>query len=147
MNNLVLNKKVFIASLLLILSIALTLTGCESSEDIHGKWYAQDAKGNNITIEFTKDKAIIDGEEYSLEQNATGVRNNTRYFGIKIDEKIFSVVFPDKEDKKTAIMMIPNTSDPFEDSKVSEYLKGRMEYALSKDKHPNYWEYAKKYLH
>ncbi|MFL0252823.1 hypothetical protein ACJDT4_20655 [Clostridium neuense] len=129
-------NKITLLVLGLVLSL-LILDGCSGSKSIQGTWKVQDGSGENSTMVFKDKKVTVDGKTFDYTQNAVGTKNGVNYYGIKQDNKNYTIVFPDK-DKNIAIMIEPDSTD--------NYLQGKMLYAMNKIKQPNYKEYAKKYL-
>jgi hypothetical protein len=102
-----------------------------------GTWYVQNSEGQNSTINFMDKKIVIDDDEYDYTQNAVGIENGIRYYGIVQNGKHYSIIFPEK-DKNIALMIKPNSTD--------DYLQGTLIFAMNKNDAPNFNSYAKKYI-
>lgn len=129
------NKIIFL--LLGLVMTLIVLVGCSGSKSLQGKWKVQDASGDNSTIIFTEKKVTVDGQTYNYTQNAVGTQNGTNYYGITQNGKVYSIVFPNKNEE-VALMIEPDSTD--------NYLKGKLLYAMNKKRTPDYNSYVKKYL-
>lgn len=66
-----------------------------------------------------------------------GTQNGASYYGITQNGKVYSIIFPDKNED-VALMIEPDSTD--------NYLKGKLLYAMNKKTTPDYNSYVKKYL-
>ncbi|MFC3931396.1 hypothetical protein ACVR0S_02155 [Streptococcus dentapri] len=129
-------KKVFVVLTFLAVSL-LFLTACGiKKEDLQGKWKAQDAQGNDVTIDFKKDKIKLDGDSISYKVNGKGNENGNRYITFTSGGEYFTAFFPEK-DNKTALLLKTDGEDD---------LKGEVYFAMSKSEQPDYDKYVKKYM-
>lgn len=111
------------------------LTRCKGSEDIQGKWYAENSEGKEIVINLTDETITFssDGSDdwnVPYKQTGTGFKNNVSYKKIEFDDKSYSFVFPDKKDKDNAVILIPYDED--------EATEGMIYWVLSKSDFPDY---------
>ncbi|KXT85441.1 glycosyltransferase [Streptococcus panodentis] len=127
----------FLSACLLLLSACSLLSGGQSDR-LQGDWKAQTGDGSNSTIHFAKDKVTVNGEEFDYKQKSVKQKGGVTYYQIEQNGKNYSVIFPEKDDDQTAIMIEPDSAE--------DDLYGTMLYAMNKKKTPNYQEYAKKYL-
>lgn len=114
------------------------LTGCKGSEDIQGKWYAENSEGKEIVINLTDESITFSSEESDdwnvpYKQTGTGFKNNAGYKTITFDDNRYSFVFPDKKDKDNAVILIPYDND--------EATEGTIYWVLSKNDFPDYNKY------
>lgn len=119
------------------LGFLLFLTGCKGSKQIQGTWKAQDSAATNVTITISKDTIKIGKETYDYTQNVVGVKNSYRYYGLKINKKMYSLIIPEKK-KDVALLLQPDSED--------NYLLGSLVYAMNKKSQPDYKEYVNEYL-
>ena len=126
-------------TLLLVISLGLALlvlAACGLKKaDLQGKWYVQDATGQNATINFSDKSFTMDGDEQGYKVTGKGFENSVRYLLVKIDGDDYTVAFLEK-DKKTSALIKTDGDKP---------LKGRIALFLSKSEKPDYEKYAKKY--
>lgn len=100
---------------------ALLLVGCKPSDKYVGDWYALAGNGDEVMIDFSKDKTMtITGDDYEetheINQNATGFQNSIRYFRIEIDGANHYVVFEQSKDEDNAkFIRQTNMANDFED--------------------------------
>ncbi|MER2174803.1 MAG: hypothetical protein ABS911_09005 [Carnobacterium sp.] len=114
------------------------LTGCKGSEEIQGKWYAENSEGKEIVINLTDESITFssDGSDdwnVPYKQTGTGFKNNVSYKKIELDDNSYSFVFPDKKDKDNAVILIPYNED--------EATEGTIYWVLSKSDFPDYNTY------
>ena len=119
------------------LSFLLLLTACKGSKQIQGTWKAQDAAGSNKTITISKTTIKIGEETYDYTQNVVGIKNSSRYYVLKINKQMYSLIFPEKKND-IALLLQPDSDD--------NYLLGSLIYAMNKKEEPDYKEYAAEYL-
>lgn len=100
----------------------ILLVACKPSDKYVGDWYAISGIGEEVMVNFSKEKKMsvtIDGKEdesHDIEQTATGIHNNIRYFKLDIKEHNFYVVFEDSKDEKNAkFIKQTNDADDFVD--------------------------------
>lgn len=100
---------------------ALLLVGCKPSDKYVGDWYALASNGDEVVINFSKDKTMtITGDDYEetheINQNATGFQNSISYFRIEIDGANHYVVFEQSKDEDNAkFIRQTNMANDFED--------------------------------
>lgn len=131
------NKKLVVFLVMCVLT--LSLTGCKASDSYQGKWFATMGNGEECEIEFsektmtiTKDGQVV--EEQNFKQNQTGFKNNVSYYGIQAENgQSYSIVFPNKKEKKNAVFVEPTSSD--------EPTDGSILYALDRNDYPDYSQY------
>ncbi|MCD6632208.1 glycosyltransferase [Lactococcus cremoris] len=129
-------KKLLLMVFGLVLMLSL-LTGCKGSKNIQGTWHVQNGDERNLTLKFTDKKVTIEGDEYKYTQNAIGIENGIRYYGIEENGKNYSIIFPEK-DKNIALMIEPESTD--------NYFRGTLIFAMNKKENPSYSEYAERYI-
>lgn len=86
------------------LSFLLFLTACKGSKQIQGTWKAQDSAGTNVTITISKNTFKVDDETYDYIQNIVGIKNSSRYYVLKINKQMYSLIFPEKK-KDVALLL------------------------------------------
>ena len=121
-------------SLLIPLSI---LAGCNSKQNLKGKWNVQDSNHEYTTVTFTDKKVSVNGQEAEYKQVEVGFKNNVQYIVIEMEGKKYSIIFPDA-DKNIAVLLQPTSED--------NYLEGTMILAMNRKEKPNYDKYAKNYI-
>lgn len=127
-----------LATGLCLLFSLFILTACGGSKTIQGTWNAQDANGSKHTVDFQEKIVLFDGVSYNYSLTEQGTTSKgVAYYGFKLDGREYSLVFPEKGDDKTAVILLLDSAD--------DYLTGDIYYALSKDDSVSYQEYAKKY--
>lgn len=117
------------------------MASCSGSKNIQKKWKAEDAVNKVFSIEF-KDKEMIvsnenETEKLAYKQNAVGVSNGIKYYGITVNNQSYSVIFPEKGNEELALLMRISGDD---------YLDGTLVYAMNTKEQPDYKEYAVKFL-
>lgn len=128
--------KIAIALFVLALSFFLPV-GRSGSAKIRGKWKTQTSDGENIEMDFKRWSVFLNDDEYYYEQNASGIEDGVRYYGIEIDDEPFSIIFPGK-DRNVAMMIKPDTED--------SHISGFFIFAMHRKTQPKYEEYGKKYI-
>lgn len=117
------------------------MASCSGSKNIQKKWKAEDAANNVLSIEF-KDKEMIVSNDSTTEklpykQNAVGVSNGIKYYGITVKNQAYSVVFPEKGNEDLALLMRISGDD---------YLDGTVVYAMNTQEQPSYKDYVVQFL-
>ena len=123
---------------LLLLSLLIPLfilAGCNSKQNLKGKWNVQDSNHEYTTVTFTDKKVSVNGQEAEYKQVEVGFKNNVQYIVIEMEGKKYSIIFPDA-DKNIAVLLQPTSED--------NYLEGTMILAMNRKEKPNYDKYAKK---
>lgn len=124
------------------LCLTVTLSACTKEKKMIGQWQASDAFDQKIDMAVTDNKITITVGKKTKEmsyKNSTAVdKNNIKHFSFDINKQPYSIVFPEHKDSKTALF-IKNTSS-------EEPYSGALVYAINRDQHPNYLEYAKNYF-
>ena len=123
----------------MVVVLALTLlASCKPSDKYVGDWLAISADGENVKINFSKEKTITVSDEagneenYELNQTGTGFQNNVSYYRVEIDSLSHYIVFEDKKDESNAILVKQtNVASDFED------LVGDVIYTMNRDSYPD----------
>lgn len=113
------------------------LVSCKPSDKYTGDWYAVGAGGNQVEINFSKEKVMTfrdeDGNEevYDINQTATGIQNSTRYFRVEIEGANHYVIFENNKDEDNAqLVRQTNHASDFED------VVGDIIYLMNRDDFP-----------
>jgi len=93
---------------LLLLSLLIPLfilAGCNSKQNLKGKWNVQDSNHEYTTVTFTDKKVSVNGQEAEYKQVEVGFKNNVQYIVIEMEGKKYSIIFQenlnfDEEKKK-----------------------------------------------
>lgn len=127
----------FIKRGFVLLVLAALLAGCKPSDKIVGEWYARSNTGEEVKIDFSKEKimGIQDSdnqeEQLAISQTSTGFINEVRYFGIDIEGEKHYVVFENKKDEDNAILIKQtNHASDFED------VVGDIIYIMNRNRFP-----------
>ncbi|WP_322809602.1 hypothetical protein [Carnobacterium maltaromaticum] len=113
----------------LVLIMLPVLVSCKVSKDYQGEWFALDGLEKQVKLDFSeKELKISDGNRYSLSQYGIGVANSMHYFQIKIDDEKYSLIYPDKKDKDTALVVKPDDED--------KPLEGKILFKMNRNKYP-----------
>lgn len=100
------------------------LASCKVSKDYQGEWFALDGLGNQVKLNYTeKELKTNDGKKYELSQYGTGLENGMKYYQIKIDNDKYTFIYPEKNDKDTAVVVKPDDED--------KPLKGKILFKVS----------------
>lgn len=123
-----------IITLVFSLCVVVVLSGCQGSKEIQGQWYAVDYDETQMMITIDEETISFDveGEEetkFSYKQVGLGFKNNQSYKKIEFDNKAYTFVFPDKEDKENGLII---------QSDKGESLKGLLYWKVSKNDYPTY---------
>ena len=108
-------KKIILLFVINVIAL-VALTGCDTSDKLVGTWHSLDAD-NKIGKVIIEDNAIIiNGIKFKTSQNAIGIHNGLQYYGIQLHEfndrkKLISIIFPKKEEKDKAIILVPNDEE------------------------------------
>src|SRR5699024_11084789 len=84
---------------------------CKPSDKYAGKWFAISDSGDEVTIDFLKDKTmtITDDDRnekvYDISQTSVGIQNSVGYYRVEIDGKSHYVVFENRKDESNAILI------------------------------------------
>ena len=120
-----------------VIAIAL-LVSCKPSDKYVGDWLAVSQDGEQVNINFSKEKVMTitdevgDEEIYELNQTGTGFQNNVGYYHIKIDNLSHYVIFENRKDESNAILVKQtNVASDFED------LVGDIIYTMNRDSYPD----------
>lgn len=106
------------------------LVSCKVSKDYQGEWFALDGAGKQVKLEYSeKELKIIDGNKYELSQFGTGVENNMKYYQIKIDKDKYALIYPDKKDMESAVVIKPNNED--------KPLEGKILFKMNRKTYPD----------
>lgn len=120
----------------------LVLSGCGGGKDIQGKWYIQRSDGSTGTMTVTDKTIDLGGKVDKYVVSAKGFKNQVWYYvlqeSLKSNSRMIVIVFPEKGDKNTALIIKPDNKD--------NYLKGTMIWAMHREKTPDYQEFANKYM-
>lgn len=114
-------KKVKVVVTGLFVVASLLLTSYRGSKSIQGTWQAQEGDGDLVTLEFTENKVIVDGQEADYKKAGFGIQNGVHYVLIEQAGDDYTIIFPDKKDDKIAMMIEPYSAD--------ESLEGAVLYA------------------
>lgn len=134
-------KKILLVTCL-CLGVVFSLSGCKmlssASEKIEGKWKVADSYNQKGTIEI-KDDTITDltKKKFKLKVVSKGFVNKIHYVGIKIDDKLYSVVFPKKDNENIAFLIKVDDED--------KMVVGKVIYAMNRNELPSYTDYVNKY--
>lgn len=107
--------------MLLLMVVLVLLVSCKPSDKYVGDWYAVSSSGDEVMINFSKEKkmTITDGDQietYEINQTATGILNNVRYFRIEIDGLNHYVIFEQSKDEDNAkLLQQTNYANDFQD--------------------------------
>ena len=105
------------------------LASCKVSKDYQGEWFALDGLGNQVKLNYTeKELKTNDGKKYELSQYGTGLENGMKYYQIKIDNDKYTFIYPEKNDKDTAVVVKPDDED--------KPLKGKILFKMNKNAYP-----------
>lgn len=114
----------------------ILLTACKPSDKYVGSWYALSDEGE-VKLHFSKEKELTvtdknDHEDkYEFNQNKTGFINEVRYFGIKMQDDNYYVVFDNKKDEDNAkLIKQTNHASDFED------VTGDVIFKMNRDEYP-----------
>ena len=98
------------------------LVGCKPSDKYVGDWYALSGLGEEVMVNFSKEKTMTisshrDKDEiHEINQTATGIQNNIRYFRIDVEGDNYYIVFEDSKDEDNAkFIKQTNEASDFED--------------------------------
>lgn len=124
--------------ILSIMATAILLGGCSPSKNYEGKWYGL-IDGDKVKVDFSNDKKMTldfesdqESESHDFSQTGTGFVNNTSYYKIKLNDKVYYIVFEDKKDKDNAIIVEPeNHADDFKD------MVGNVVCEMNRDDYPD----------
>lgn len=133
-------KKIMMGFLVIL---SLILGGCSGSEAIKKTWQVEDASQNTYTMEINDNEIILTGsagdEKKAYSQNAVGTSSANKYYGLLIDRKQYSIVFPEKGNDDVALFLKMTIDD-------GDYSSGDLVYAMHAKDTPSYIEYVEKYL-
>lgn len=107
--------------ILLVMVGLVLLVSCKPSDKYVGDWYAVTGTGDEVMINFSKEKTMtISGddqeESYEINQTATGILNNTRYFRVEVEGASHYVIFEQSKDEDNAkFVKQTNQANDFED--------------------------------
>lgn len=125
--------------LIFFIVVLTLLVSCKPSDKYVGDWYAVSDSGDNVMINFSKEKLITfsdeDGNEetYDINQTASGIQNSTRYFRVEIEGASHYVIFDNTKDEDNAkLVKQTNQASDFED------VVGDVIYLLSRDDFPEF---------
>jgi len=117
------------------------LVGCDKAKAIKTTWNIEDAFGNSYQMKIEDEKIIIiDGEDkqkMSFKEGKIGSVEDVKYYGITMDGKDYSIVFPEETDSNIALFIKRDKKD---------FTDGDLVFAMNKKENPNYTEYNKEYL-
>lgn len=117
--------------------LTMVLVGCKPSDEYTGDWYALSNQGEEVMINFSKEKIMTitgdNGEEtFEINQTGTGFQNNVGYYKVDIDDLSHYVIFEDRKDKSNAILVRQtNVANDFED------LVGDIIYVMDRESYPD----------
>lgn len=113
-------RKLFIIALLT--GVMMLLGACKPSDRYAGEWYGLSSDNEQVKMDFSKDQVLTiekdSGEQqtYEINQHSSGFINEVRYFGIKLNDENYYVVFENKKDENNAILVKQtNVASDFED--------------------------------
>ena len=114
------------------------LASCKPSDKYVGDWLAISKDGENVKINFSKEKTITITDEagneanYGLNQTGTGFQNNVSYYRVEIDSLSHYIIFENKKDESNAVLVKQtNVASDFED------LVGDVIYAMNRNNYPD----------
>ncbi len=123
--------------IIIVLGLIL-LVSCKPSDKYTGDWYAVSASGDEVMINFSKEKVITLSDEegneevYDMNQTASGIQNSVRYFKIEIDGSSHYVVFENTKDEDNAqLVKQTNHASDYED------MVGEIIYNMNRSGFPN----------
>lgn len=130
-----------IMSILMVVIGIVFLAGCDKAREIKTTWNIEDAFGNAYQMNI-KDKEIIiiDGKEkqkMSFKQGDIGSTKGIKYYGLTMDGKNYSIIFPEEKNYNIALFIKRDKNN---------YTQGSLVFAMNKKEKPNYTEYNKEYL-
>lgn len=124
-----LNKKRLAILSLLGIAGMIFLVSCKVSKDYQGEWFALDSSGKQVKLMYTETELEISGDgKYSLSQYGIGVENNVKYYQVKIDNIKYTLIYPDKKDMDTAVLIMPNNGE--------KPLDGNIIFKMSRNEFP-----------
>lgn len=98
------------------------LVGCKPSDKYVGDWYAMSELGEELMVNFSKEKTLTisshrdQDEIHDINQTATGILNNVRYFRIDVEGDNYYIIFEDSKDEDHAkFVKQTNEASDFED--------------------------------
>lgn len=98
------------------------LVGCKPSDKYVGDWYALSMLEEEVMVNFSKEKTMTirshrdEDEMHEINQTATGIQNNIRYFRIDVEGDNYYIVFEDsKEEDNAKFIKQTNEASDFED--------------------------------
>lgn len=128
------NKQMFYVILLNIITFFL-LVSCKNSESIKGTWHVQNDSGEISKMTITDTTMIVNDVKLEVNQITSGKTEGKKYFEMEIGRVgRVHIIFPEKKDDTIAIMIIPNTKEPY------------LRYAMNREKQPDYSKYDEKYV-
>ncbi len=133
-------RKVVISAF--FIGVLFLFVGCKGSKKIQGEWQAASHSVSGSTIKIEENKIVItengQTESHTYTQNKIGFKNGISYYGVQINGKLYSIIFPKKKDTETALLILPDSEE--------NMFAGTLLYAMSKNEKPNYAKFVEKYF-
>lgn len=128
------NKQKFYVILLNVITFFL-LVSCKNSDSIKGTWNVQNDSGEVSEMTITDTTMTVNNVRLEVKQITSGTTEGKKYFEMEIGKVgRVHIIFPEKQDDTVAIMVVPNTKEPY------------LRYAMNRERQPDYTKYDEKYV-